>query len=270
MESPRIYSPEYYGRIHELEERHWWYIGMRAVAASLLRSHSTSGGRRRVLDAGCGTGATMAWARAALGASDVTGIDVAREALALCLARGERRLSQSSVIQLPFRGGCFDLVLCCDVLQHLPTDGGDVQALREFHRVLCAGGAVLIRTNSRLGTVRRRGRADPDFQQYRLEEVVSRMEAAGFAVTRGSYANALPALYAVLRAWLARTEKSPAAHDHGLYRGLAVRDTAVRRPWLNRLLLGILAGEARYLAAPHRRLRFGHTILCVGVKTHEP
>jgi SAM-dependent methyltransferase len=270
MEGPRIYSPKYYDRIQELEERHWWYIGMRAVAASLLRSHSAGGGRPRVLDAGCGTGATMAWARAALGAGDVTGIDVAREALELCVARGERRLLRSSVMQLPFRDACFDLVLCCDVLQHLPTDGGDLQALRELRRVLCAGGAVLIRTNSRLGAIRRGVRADPDFQQYRVEEVVSRMEAAGFAVTRRSYANALPALYAVVRAWFARREKSPAAHDHGLYRGLAVRDTAVRRPWLNRLLLSILAGEARYLAVPHRRLRFGHTIMCVGVKPHEP
>lgn len=269
VEHPRIYSREYYQRIRDLEERHWWYIGMRAIAAVLLPPPSTRGQRRRVLDAGCGTGAALTWARHALGASEVTGIDISWYALEFCRQRGEGRLSQASVMELPFRDGCFDVVVCNDVLQHLPTAGGDVEALREAWRVLSRGGLLLVRTNSRLGRSRD-GDIDPDFQQYRLEEVLARMESAGFVRNRGSYVNALPALYAVVRERLRRRRHSSSpSHDHQLYQGLGVRETILKRPWLNRLLTWILMAEAAYLSRPGRRLPFGHTIVCLGIKPHD-
>ena len=40
----------------------------------------------------------------------------------------------------------------------------------------------------------------------------------------------------------------------------------MRRQWLNLFLVAILKGEARYLSRPHRRLPFGHPIMCLGIK----
>jgi len=110
----KIYSRDYYDRIRTLEDQHWWHAGMREIAAALLCSEPEMS-TVRVLDAGCGTGSAMGWVRTAAGASSVTGIDVSAYVLSVCRDRGELSLSQSSVMELPFRDGCFDLVLCNDV-----------------------------------------------------------------------------------------------------------------------------------------------------------
>lgn len=264
---PKIYSDQYYERIRALEDRHWWYVGMREISAALLGSEPTMDTRPRVLDAGCGTGAAMTWARAAAAAGSVTGIDVSAYALAFCRGRGERALCQSSVIELPFRDAVFDLVLCNDVLQHLPIDGGDVAALKEMHRVLRPGGLLLIRTNSRRGVLSGVAEADSDFQRYRLDAVVQRMQSAGFVVSQASYVNALPSLYASLKARLYRPRAPAHAHHHtAAYQGLGIREGAMNRRWLNRLLTWVLGLEARYLSRGNRRLGFGHTIVSLGLK----
>ena len=46
---------DYYRRIFEDEERHWWYRGMLSITAALLGERLTRPGQR-LLDAGCGTG----------------------------------------------------------------------------------------------------------------------------------------------------------------------------------------------------------------------
>ena len=49
-----------YERMHEVEDRMWWYRGLRALAAQLLvRALPGSRGDGPVLDAGCGTGGML-------------------------------------------------------------------------------------------------------------------------------------------------------------------------------------------------------------------
>jgi SAM-dependent methyltransferase len=280
MSHPEIYSQEYYQRIFDLEDRYWWHRGMREIAAALIRSQSGSGQPfHRVLDAGCGTGATMAWADNTFGAEAVLGIDIAWEGLEFCRGRAEPLLAQASVGELPFASETFDLVVCKDVIQHLPTDGGDVAALSEMYRVLRPGGYLLVRANSRLGMWQEEGARDADFQRYTLPEVVSRFRAAGFDVRRSTYANALPALYGSLKQWRRRRARGHAHHqhhhhqhdqEHRLYEGLRTEDRTLRRPWLNRTLLWILRAEALYLSKVGRSLGFGHTTLCLGQRPEGP
>ena len=57
---PRIFTPEYYARMRDLESVSWWNAGMRDIAARLLdKAQLPENGS--VLDAGCGSGQTMAW-----------------------------------------------------------------------------------------------------------------------------------------------------------------------------------------------------------------
>lgn len=263
MEHPQIYSREYYQRIFGLEERHWWHLGMREIGAALLRSQGGDRQYVRVLDAGCGTGGGMRWVRDILGARTVIGMDIAWEALELCQSRSAGPVVQASVLQLPFRPESFDLLICQDVLQHLPTDGSDVQALAEMYRVLRPGGLLLVRANSRLGMWQEKAVRDADFQRYTLPEIASRVQAAGFIVTRATYANALPALYGSVRRWVQLRFRRP--YPQRLYEGLGLRDTA-SRPWLNRLLLAILKLEGVFLSVSSRGLVFGHSTFCLGLK----
>jgi SAM-dependent methyltransferase len=90
----------------------------------------------RVLDAGCGEGHVTAWLTAMLPASQVTGVDGRRGALLEFRARnpGVPAL-EGDLGDLPFPDGAFDLVVCTEVLEHLPEPR---VVLRELGRV-CAG-----------------------------------------------------------------------------------------------------------------------------------
>lgn len=274
-DSPEIYTAAYYDRIAELENRHWWHLGMQEIAFALL----TSGGKRaysRVLDAGCGPGAMMRWAEAKLSAREIHGVDVAPQGLAYCRTRNpEWRVLEASVLDLPYDDGAFDLVISNDVIQHLPTDGGDLQAIQEMARVLGPGGTLLLRTNSRLGMWQKTDAKDADYQRYLRAEIVQKLESGGLTVGRVSYVNFVGSLHESARRLLRRTDHPRHSHDHGdvpepnarsVYEGLQLRDTAARHPMLNKVLLGLLRGEARFLSRPNRSLPFGHAIVATAHK----
>lgn len=94
----------------------------------------------RVLDAGCGEGHVTAWLREALPAGEITGVEGRAEAL---VAFRERNPGLDAVEgdlgELPFADASFDLVVCTEVLEHLPDPR---QALGELARV-CAGHLLL-------------------------------------------------------------------------------------------------------------------------------
>lgn len=95
--------------------------------------------RLRVLDVGCG-GGLLSEAFAAMDC-DVTGVDQSVPTLAAARAHAGRtglsiRYLEGSAETLPFDAGTFDVVCCCDVLEHV--DDPDV-VVREISRVLKPG-----------------------------------------------------------------------------------------------------------------------------------
>jgi SAM-dependent methyltransferase len=85
----------------------------------------------RVLDAGCGEGVLVDEF------SDrvrIEGIDPNYRSA---------RVTQGSLIALPYADGTFERALCLDVLEHL-TFEDQARALAELHRVLAAGGELLV------------------------------------------------------------------------------------------------------------------------------
>lgn len=262
--APQIFTGEYYQRLHDLEERHWWSIGMRAIAAGLLSDRMRDSRGLRILDAGCGTGGTLTWLSRLAPSATVVGIDYSGFALAYCRRR-RGGLAQASVTHLPFVGSAFDVIVCADVIQHLPRDGSDAVALREFHRVLRPGGGFFLRTNVRLargeGTASRVVEHDPNYHQYSWREVAGVLAAAGFVVEKLSYANMLPALATT---WCRRFgSRQTAEPGPGANPGLRMR---VPSRWLNTALLAVMAGEAWYLARGHGGLPYGHSLVCLAAK----
>jgi ubiquinone/menaquinone biosynthesis C-methylase UbiE len=113
------------------------------VAARLVELAALPPGAR-VLDAGCGTGAVLLPAAAAVGpAGQVTGIDLAEGMLSRAAAEASRRgLSWVSVQQAdagapPFPAGSFDAVLASNLLGFLPEPP---QAARHYLDLLEDGG----------------------------------------------------------------------------------------------------------------------------------
>jgi ubiquinone/menaquinone biosynthesis C-methylase UbiE len=250
--APRIFAPEYYARMRDLESLSWWNAGMRDTAERLLaRAALPASGA--MLDAGCGSGQTMSWFQEKHPAWSVIGIDVAPEGLAVARSAG-LSVEQASVLEIPFDDRSFDLVVTLDVLQHLPLDGGDAAALSELARVLRPGGTLLVRTNAQAIPHVRDDR-EFSFRKYDPRQLRERLTAAGFEIIVLGRANAVLGLAEIPRELMAKRRQ--AAEYHGILaeprpnRGALY---ALCRRWLS------LEGHA---VAAGWHLPFGRTIFAL-------
>jgi 2-polyprenyl-6-hydroxyphenyl methylase/3-demethylubiquinone-9 3-methyltransferase len=105
--------------------------------------------RVRLLDIGCG-GGVLAEEFACLGCQ-VTGIDLSEESLAVARAHARSAglsidYQTGSATRLQFDGNSFEVVSCCDVLEHVPGWG---EVIVEVGRVLAPGGLFLFDTINR-------------------------------------------------------------------------------------------------------------------------
>ena len=109
--------------------------GSSAAESSAGRSHAGgSWAGRRVLDLGAGTGVAGQAARAA-GAGPVVAADLAVD----MLRRGPGCRVAADAGALPFRDGCFDLVLAAFCLGHLPDLTAGLREARRVGARLAAG-----------------------------------------------------------------------------------------------------------------------------------
>jgi SAM-dependent methyltransferase len=179
---------EVYRQMYELEDRHWWFRGRRAVIRALAEralGGGPRGGAVRVLDAGCGTGRNVA-DYAALGPA--TGADPSREAVEFCRERGLERVVQAGVEALPFDDASFDLVLATDVLEHVDDDAA---ALRELRRVAAPGGALVATVPAYRWLWSAQDVALHHRRRYARRELVERARAAGWEPHVATHFNTL-------------------------------------------------------------------------------
>ncbi|HEX2187214.1 MAG TPA: methyltransferase domain-containing protein, partial [Chloroflexota bacterium] len=200
-----------YEAMYRLEDRLWWYVGMRRVAERVLdgRLERVPQGRtaaQRILDAGCGTGGNLRWLEAF---GSVYGIDLSAHAIGFCRQRGLQTVARGSVTALPYADRSFDLITSFDVIYHLGVED-DLAALREMHRVLRPGGHLLVRVPAIPQLASHHDAAVHTRQRYTLGELREKTERAGFEVLRASYANTLLFPLAAIARLMARVP-SPAS-----------------------------------------------------------
>jgi len=238
---------DYYRRLDEAERGHWYHRGMERLSVALLGERLSRTGLA-LLDAGCGTGGFLRFARELGAFGRLCGVDVSAEAIEL--ARVElpgAELSVGPLTEVPFADASFDLVALNDVLQHIEEAEVEV-SLRELRRVVKPEGALLVRTNGGL----RASRPRSDWRLYSRDSLVAELARGGFRVERATYVNTA---VSTLRAARGLTPKAPSESTSGI------------PPASGRLAGAIgprlLELEARYLSRPGRRLPYGHTLLAV-------
>jgi SAM-dependent methyltransferase len=217
-----------------VEDRHWWYSGMRALAAAWLEP--VYGGRSdlRVLDAGCGTGGNGEF----LGRYGAAyGLDLAPPALQLAWRRLPRALVRGSVVELPYAAASFDLVTSFDVLYHRAVLD-ERAALAEVVRVLKPGGRFLIRLPAYKWLSSAHDRSVHGRYRYTASEVRALIAGAGLRLERLSYINSLLFPLPVAQRLVERA--LPQLQGSG-------SDLAPPSPAVNRLLQGALYLEAAWL-----------------------
>jgi SAM-dependent methyltransferase len=185
-------NPAEYEAMYRVEDTHWWYVGMRAIVRAMVGDRLDAAGC--ILDAGCGTGGTLAWwcARGTARGHRVVGagIDFSPNALAFGMRRGLTRLGRASVSDLPFADRTFDGVLSLDVIYHLGV-ADDRHALAELARVTRPGGWACVRVPAFDSLRSAHDVAVHTRERYRLATLAERIAQAGFVVNRATYANAL-------------------------------------------------------------------------------
>jgi ubiquinone/menaquinone biosynthesis C-methylase UbiE len=242
-------DPAAYEVVHELEESHWFFVGRRNILRRLLNGLLAGVDAPRILDVGCGTGATMRFLEQF---GEVTGMDVSSTAIEYCRQQGRERLCLADGESLPFADESFDLVAALDMLEHLEHES---EGLSEAWRVLKDGGHALLVVPAFGFLWSDFDRFSGHYRRYSREELRRKIEGSGFEVSRLSYFNTL--LFPLV--WAVRTFKNWA----GRWRTFR-SDLEMPVSGLNGILARIFSLESGLIAAGD--LPFGVSLVCVATK----
>jgi SAM-dependent methyltransferase len=248
---------EEYRFLFELEEHHWWFVGMRKIVAALLDPFIMPG-PARILDAGCGAGFMLLWLKRYCHDGDVVGLDISSEALQFARQRGQKSLVRDSVTDLAFPAETFDLIVSLDVLDECSLEG-TASAFSELARVLKTGGILLVRLPAFQCLYSAHDRAIHTMHRYRADELARCLVSQGLILERLTYANTFLFLVAAIWRWLCRARTEQPRSD--------VRPLPRSLRWMNPLLIQLLALEAAWLRHSRWKLPFGLSVIAVARKT---
>jgi SAM-dependent methyltransferase len=171
-----------YHKIHDLEDRHWWYQTTHRRVIRELKLLPPPG---LILDAGCGTGGLSQL----MGESyQVLGFDASPEAVYLASQRTRlaRRIVSAGIESIPFKDCSFDAVTCIDVLYHnLVQD--DLWALKELNRVLHPGGYLIVQVPAFECLRGGHDEAVHTRKRYTAGEMSSLLLQSGFSPIKATY-----------------------------------------------------------------------------------
>lgn len=232
-----------YARMARAENRHWWYRATRALLAETFAPLVPVGSR--VLDAGCGTGATGAWMA---DRHEVVGVD--SEPIAVRLYADQHpatKLVTADISNLPLRDASVDAVLCVTVLCHRAI--ADPEAtVTELVRVLRPGGVICLLEPGIRRLRRAHDRAVHVDRRFAVGDMRTLLERSGCRVLRasGAYSFLVPA--AALKAVMERGRSASDLEGQGGALGTALGGAArIERLWLRRH--GIPAGLSAWAVA---------------------
>lgn len=114
-----------------------YFADVRREIEPLLPAHAA-----RVLEIGCGAGATLAWLKSRGACESTTGVEMFESAAAVARTRVDRVIVANAEqwINEPGDIGAFDLVLCLDVLEHMVDPWAFVAQLE---RLIAPGGHLV-------------------------------------------------------------------------------------------------------------------------------
>ena len=244
-------SPEEHDIMHGFEDHYWWYQALRQHLADSIQPRSPS---FSLLDAGCGTGGTLAAIRKNFSDAELTGVELGDHALELTAGRNTgARLVRASVNELPFPEASFDVVLSIDVWTHAGVD--DALAAHESHRVLRPGGKLIVNLAAFEALRGAHDCATDIGRRYTRRELRALLEGTNFQVERLTYWNATLMPPIALVRWISRM---------GLGSQPARSDFRALPPFLNTALKHLAALELS--TSRHLSLPFGTSVFAIARK----
>jgi len=135
-----------YPRMAAVEADMWWFTSLHADLLDVIREHFGQEKNIRILDAGCGTGGFLRYARRR-GYANCKGLDFSPLAVDYCRQQGLDVL-QGSITdkQALANAGKADVIVAIDVICSLPDEQQRIDFFREANELLNDGGLLLVQT----------------------------------------------------------------------------------------------------------------------------
>lgn len=242
-----------YRKMYELEDRHWWYVGMRKIAFSIIKQPANRDNFCYILDAGCGTGGTLGYLDGHV--SYAVGIDISKKALELCKIKKIKNLCCADLGSIPFKDKSFDLITSFEVLCQKEVSN-DETVLNEFYRISKKRGKLLIRLPAYNLLYSLHDIAVDTKRRYTKDYLKEKLLKCGFVIKRITYANTLLFPFELLWRIFTRFFQNN--------NGTLNSDLNKTNRFLNKLFLYVLVLEKMILK--RMDLPFGLSIICIAEK----
>ena len=181
--------PEY-ELMHAVEDRMWWYRGLRTLAAGqLARALAGAPAGGPVLDAGCGTGGMLHVLGNGVAGRPTLGLDFNPAAAGMALAKAGRPVMSGSVNEMPVGDGTLGGYVSLDVLCHAGVEPD--RALSEAHRCLQPGAVAVFNLPAYAWMFSAPDRRTHNARRFTRGEARTLMARHGFRVLQASYWNTL-------------------------------------------------------------------------------
>jgi SAM-dependent methyltransferase len=252
--SAPAFDPSAYTDLLEREGRHFWFLARKRIVREILQQIAPRLGEGfRAVEVGCGNGDLLGVLEGMSGHPFAVGIDLFHEGLLYARGRVSCPLIRGDVCDVSFRKP-FDLVLLCDVLEHVDDDAA---ALKNIHGFLKPAGTLLLAVPAHPFLWSDFDEAAGHRRRYTRCELERRLLRAGFSVEYLTHFMA-PVLPLV---WLKRRVAEPCMPAKST-------DLAVI-PFVNGLLERLLAAELPLILS-RRRIPFGSSLLAIASRNGGP
>jgi len=218
-----------------IEGEHWWYRGLRDLIVRTLRSRELRPpARSRILDAGCGSGATLRAIQEALSPAYLGGFDLSQQAVRLAQGKvSGADIYQSDIRNPELRQREFDVILSCDVISIAGIDQS-MEGMQQLARRLRPGGVLILNLPALPWLNGPHDRLMGTCHRVTTRQVRRLIEALGLGAALLTYRVFLPFPAIAASRFFAR------------FGSRAQQPRSDLRPcplWLNRMLSGMLVAE---------------------------
>lgn len=181
MTQDAVYEPAVFARQSEFEEASFWYQGRNQVIAWALRHYFPDA--KSMFEVGCGPGAVLSHLHTEMPELELVGGELHEEVLDVARSRiPDVELVALDGRSLPYEER-FDLIGAFDVLEHIAEDE---EVLAQMNRSVRPGGGLLITVPQHRFLWSARDEFLGHERRYTRNEMVGKVEAAGFEVMRAT------------------------------------------------------------------------------------